>query len=75
MDPFQEHLEFEATAEDMELRAMRLEAEREARMEAWYDAMDMLEEIEAAREEAGEVRAPAPTIPAPMDFGDDDIPF
>jgi hypothetical protein len=75
VDSFQEHCDFEAGAENMELRAMRLEAERDAHQEAMFDAMDMLDEMNAARESDGEVVAPAVAIPTPVDFGDDDIPF
>jgi hypothetical protein len=48
----EEHLEFEATAEDMELRAMRLEAEREAELEAHWAAQEAAEEAEDAYYEA-----------------------
>ena len=44
----EEHLDFEAGAEDMELRAMRLEAERNNELEAYWDALEATLEGEVA---------------------------
>ena len=75
VDSYQEHLDYEAGAEDMELRFLREEAARDYQQECAFDAMDMLDEMDAARQDDGEIPAPVAVIPAPMDFGDDDIPF
>ena len=74
--PWEEHCDFEAGAEDMELRAMRLEAERDAAMEAAMAEADALDELRA---EMDTVEGPlAPLMPPPVDapvWGDDDILF
>jgi hypothetical protein len=76
VDPRQEHEDFEAGAEDMELRFMRLEAERDYNQERMFDAMDMLDEMRAARNgDDGEFFTIQSTaILAPVDLSDD-IPF
>lgn len=47
---WEEHEAFESTAENMELRAMRLEAEREAELEARWANEEAKEEIDNAYE-------------------------
>jgi hypothetical protein len=47
IDPRQEHDDFENGSEDMERRARRLEAEREADLEAYWD------QLEAEEQESG----------------------
>jgi hypothetical protein len=90
VDPREEAEEFERGSEDMELRAMRLEAEREARCDAecyeWAAYQDYLD----ATAERGTtepvltfeefIARPAdpvlpPAEPVEVDFGEDGIPF
>ena len=59
VDSFQEHCDFEAGAENMEHRAMRLEAERDAHQEAMFAGMDE----EDARAEAKRVALAPPVCP------------
>jgi len=82
----EEDRDFEAGAEDMELRAMRLEAERELAMEAAMAEAEDEAYLEATLDEIGASRAEYEAVVAlsraftgmltpPYDFGDDDIPF
>ncbi len=87
-DPAEEDRDFENGFEDMELRARRLEAEREAQMDAecsaWGAYQDYLDAMAERGVPEGEVKSfedfcrPVPFVPAPPpadEVEEDDIPF
>lgn len=82
----EEHLDFEAGAEDMELRAMRMEAERAWEIEADMAAAEEEDRLLAELEEIGASRAEYEAVMAfcrgfqgvlgtPVLTDEDDLPF
>lgn len=77
MTPYEEHMDFEAGAEDMEMYSMRQEAEREARNEAYYYYCDdMVEAGEEPLSMTEWLNKPRTVYQPPVvDNSDPDAPF